>query len=538
MTYAITQSCCKDASCVSVCPVDCIHPTPEEPDFATAEILYIDPKVCIDCGACADACPAKAIQPTDLLSGREDVFTALNAEFYATHENLHGPSIHTFDDLGTEPDRTLRVAVVGTGPSASYAARALLTSTDADVTILDRSPVPGGLVRLGIAPDHKRTKHIGRVFEWAYRHPRTRMFMNVEVGRDLTHEELLKHHDAVIYGVGANRDRRLGVPGEDLAGVYGAPIVHGWYNGDLTVEPDAVQFDTDRVVVVGNGNVALDIARLLLSDPRQLRTTDMADHAIDHIARGRIREVVLLGRRGPEHAAFTRPELLTMPEGIEMVVAADTATEASFADPAAAPKLKLLAELPREEIDWSTPPPEGRRVVLAFNRQVTQVEGDAHVEALTIAPTTGSAGTARVPCGALVRSTGHYGSPVPGLPFDEATGTIPNDHGRVVDPSTGEPVPGAYVVGWIKRGAHGGVGVNRPDAHETVVSITNDASAGRLRRPKLPAAAFPLFLRRRVPALVSRRRMLRIDAAEVDRGLREGRPRRKYTSREEMLAHR
>lgn len=536
MAYAITQSCCKDASCVSVCPVDCIHPTPDEPDFGTTDILYVDPKVCIDCGACADACPVSAIKPVDLLRGGEEVFAQLNADFYAGRPQRSSAASNTWDRMGPTVDRPLRIAVVGTGPAASYAARHLLLSTDARVTMLDRSPVPGGLVRGGVAPDHVDTKGFAKLFSWAYRHPRTSMYMNVEVGTDITHEELLQFHDAVIYGVGARLDRELGVPGEDLGGVFGAPQVVGWYNGALDVDPEAVRLAGERMVIVGNGNVALDIARLVLSDSDELRRTDMPEHAVDAIAGSAIREVVLLGRRGPDAAAFTRPELLMMPPGIEVVVARDAATEQVLDAAEPASNAALLAALPRIDVDLAGAPAQGRRLVFAFGQQVTSVEGSQRVEAVRVAPTGRPGQALEVPVGTLVRSTGHRGRPIAGLPFDVDTTTVPHTEGRVVDPDGGAPVTGAYVTGWIKRGATGGIGTNRTCAQETVASMLADAAAGRLQRPVGSDQVFAQLLRRRVPMLVDRRRMLAIEEAELGRGRVAGRPRLKFTSTDQMLA--
>lgn len=535
MAYAITQSCCNDASCVSVCPVDCIHPTPDEPDFGLTDILYVDPDVCIDCGACADACPVSAVKPVEILRGGEEVFAQLNADFYATRPERQKPRTHTWEEVGDDLARPLRVAIVGTGPAASYAARHLLLSSEATISMIDKSPVPGGLVRGGVAPDHTDTKKFASLFHWAYKHPRTKMYMNVEVGRDVTHAELLEHHDAVIYGVGARLDRTLGVPGEDLAGVHGAPEVVGWYNGALDVPAGAVSPSGERVVVVGTGNVALDVARILLEDPERLARTDIADHALDALRRHRVREVVLLGRRGPASAAFTRPELLMMPAGIEVVVARDPATEAELLDPAPDSNAALLARLPLVDVDLTADPVGDRRLVFAFGQQVTQVLGTDRVEALRVAPTGRPDDAVTVPAGTLVRSTGHRGAPIPGLPFDEATSTVPNDEGRVIDPATGEPVPGTYVVGWIKRGATGGIGTNRTCAHATVSTLIADANAGRLAQRGGPRLAFSAYLRRRVRGVVGRRRMLSIERAEERAGVASGRPRVKFASAEEML---
>jgi len=535
VAYAITQSCCKDASCVSVCPVDCIHPTPDEPDFGTADILYVDPQACIDCGACADACPVAAPKPIDLLRGGEEVFAQLNATYYEQRPEHEAPRTHTWDEMGGDLERQLTVAIVGTGPAAAYTARELLLSTDARITMIDRLPVPGGLVRGGVAPDHTDTKKFSGIFHWAYKHPRTTMIMNVEVGRDITHEDVLRHHDVVVYGVGARLDRPLGVAGEELPGVLAAPTVVGWYNGALDVPAADVVIEGDRVVIVGNGNVALDLARLLLEDPEVLARTDMADHALAAFRNLDVREVVLLGRRGPSYAAFTRPELLMMPPGIDVVVARDGLTEAELAEAPEGSNAEVLARLPLVDVDLTAPPGRGRRLVFAFGRQVVEVEGDARVEAVRISPTGVPEQAQTVPCGTLIRSTGHRGAPVPGLPFDEATRTVPHREGRVIDTATGEPVPGTYVVGWIKRGATGGIGANRTCAHETVTSIVADANAGRIPHAPRSRRTFGPFVRATVGQVVGRRRMLAIEKAEERRGREQGRPRVKFDSVEEML---
>lgn len=536
MAYAITQGCCNDASCVSVCPVNCIHPTPGEPDFGKTDILYVDPKTCIDCGACADACPVSAIKPIDLLSGSEEVFAQLNADYYEYHHDEMARPALTFAEMGNTNVRKLRVAIVGTGPAASYTARTLLTSTDAKLTMLDKSPVPGGLVRSGVAPDHGTTKSFTHMFDWAYRHPRTTMYMNVEVGRDITHEELMQHHDAVIYGVGARRDRELGVPGEELDGVYGAPDVVAWYNGDVELQADSISVAAERVVVVGNGNVALDIARILLSDPDELASTEIADHALVALAGRQVREVILLGRRGPAQAAFTRPELLTMPNGIDVVVATDEETDQALAEAVPNSNAEVLARLPRVEFDWSSTPEQGRRLVFAFGKVISEVHGTGSVDGVSISPTLDDTVVNKLSCEMVVRSTGHRGSPIADLPFDEISATVPNKNGRVIDPVSGEPVPGAYVVGWIKRGANGGIGANRDCAHDTVSTMIQDARDNLLSKPRRPAAALRLLLMRRVSQLIGMRRMYAIDQFERDAGARAGRPRVKLTTVDDMLA--
>ena len=543
MTYVVTQSCCNDASCMSVCPVNCIHPAPGEPDFGHTEMVYVDPRSCIDCGACADACPVTAIKPLDRLAGDEQVFIDLNADYYRDRPADVQWSAPTFLPATPKRDTPPRIAVVGTGPAASYAARELLTTSSSEVSMFDRLPVAGGLVRAGVAPDHADTKRLLDMFTWTYDHPRTHMYLNVEVGRDVTHAELLEHHDAVIYAVGARDDRLMGLPGEEeLAGVHAAPEVVGWYNAHPDVAADALDLDTERVVVVGNGNVALDVARILLSDVDQLARTDIADHALAELRTSRVREVVVVGRRGPENAAFTRPELLMMPAGIDVVVERDSRVAAEIAEAEPGSKAALLADLPQEQIDWSASPPPGRRLVLTFFRTVQELAGEQRLEAVRLGRSTGDPDRPHASdvtaTGLLVRSTGHRGTPVADLPFEATTATVPHEAGRVVDPESGQPVAGAYVVGGIKRGATGGIGANRSDAQETVATVLVDLARGDLAAPTGRRRDLERLLKSRRVDVVGRRRMRRIEAAERSRGAESGRPRVKIATVAEMLRQR
>ncbi len=537
MAFAITQSCCADASCVEVCPVDCIHPTPDEPDFGTTDILYVDPSACIDCGACADACPASAVKPVETLRGGEVVFAELNAAFFAERPEREVAKQQTHARVRPGVPSGLRVAVVGTGPAATYAAREVLAASDAEVSFVDRLPAVGGLLRAGVAPDHADTKKVGETFRWTYAHPRVRMFMNVEVGRHVTHEELLEHHDAVIYGVGAPDDRLPGIEGQGLPGVHGATSVVSWYNGDPEVEPTRIEVRGSRVFLIGNGNVALDIARILLGDPDRLAGTEIADHALAALREADVREVVLLGRRGPEHAAFTRPELRTLPADIELLVEDDPATaavlDAARSEPRLSSNAAVLSDVPRVRSDWATGPLPGRRLVMAFGRSVVRAEGDEHLASLVLA---GPDGEMQAPAELLVCSTGRQGRAVPGLPFDVDRGLIPHSEGRVLDPETGHPVAGAYVVGWAKRGARGGIGANRACAGETVTSLFADAADGVLTSPRRTARAFGSLVSARQPRLVRGKGVSAIEDAEQRAGRAGGRPRVKITTVEELLA--
>ncbi|MGW0120592.1 FAD-dependent oxidoreductase [Streptomyces sp. NPDC003327] len=549
MTYAITQTCCNDATCVAVCPVNCIHPTPDEPDFGTTEMLYIDPRSCIDCGACADACPVDAIFPADRLTGRLREYEAVNAAHFADRPPAPAAASPTFHAWG-EPtfDRSLpadfapvRVAIVGTGPAGMYAAEDLLLHTNAEVTLIDRLPVAGGLVRYGVAPDHPATRGAGDTLGRFHHHPRVRMRLGVEIGKDVSAEELAAHHDAVIYAVGAPADRRLGIPGEELTGSVAATTVVSWYNGHPETGADAVDpAGTERVVVVGNGNVALDVARLLVADPAALARTDIADHALAALRGALVREVVLLGRRGPEDAAYTASELRALRHvpGLDLLVD-DHDPRVGKAIDAAAPgeKAALLKDVPRAAVDWSAPPaPDRRRIVLRFHSAPVEVLGSAAgaVRAVRIgggvADADAPAEPVDVAAGLLVRAIGYRGVRIPGLPFDETTGTVPHTAGRV------EGMPGTYVVGWIKRGPSGGIGANRTCSHETVGTLLGDAVAGALPTPTGTPKAFARLARSRSRGLVDARGMAAIDRLERSRGAAAGRPRVKLTTVPELVA--
>ncbi|WP_167005980.1 FAD-dependent oxidoreductase [Mumia sp. ZJ430] len=530
MAYAVTQSCCNDATCVSVCPVNCIHPTPQEREAGAVEMVFIDPDTCIDCGACADACPTGAIVPVDLLRGPDTVFADLNREYYEAHPESATWDARTFPTTVPQGFGALRVAVVGTGPSAAYAARALLTTSPAHVTMIDRLPVAGGLLRSGVAPDHPDTKRIEDAFAWTYDHLRVSVQLNVEVGTDVTHAELLEHHDAVVYAVGAAEDKVLGIPGEGLAGSVSATALVAWYNAQPDRAHGDVDLSSERVVVIGNGNVALDVARVLLTEPDVLARTDIADHALDVLRRSAVREVVVLGRRGPEDASYSRSELVgmrTIP-GVDLVVEDHPRTvEAVEAAPVGS-KAAMLRDLPRVRLDDSEAPAAGKRVVLAFWSAPVALEGEGAVTGVRTAERV-------LATGLVVRSIGYRGTPVPGLPFDETTSTVPNERGRVLD-AEGRPIPGTYVVGWIKRGSRGGIGANRACAQETVEALVEDASAGLLPAPSGTAGDFAALLRWRRKDVVGLRRMRAIDRAERLAGASQGRPRRKLATVPELLA--
>ncbi|WP_318210574.1 FAD-dependent oxidoreductase [Streptomyces sp. SJL17-1] len=541
MTYAITQTCCNDATCVAVCPVNCIHPTPEEPDFGTTEMLYIDPEACIDCGACADACPVDAIFPADRLTGRLREYEAINAGYYTDRTpepalvspNFHPWGAPSFPRSLPADFAALRIAVVGTGPAGMYAAEDLLLHTNAEVTLIDRLPVAGGLLRYGVAPDHPATRGAGETFARFHAHPRVRMRLGVEIGKEVTVEELAAHHDAVVYAVGAPSDRRLGIPGEDLPGSVSATSVVSWYNAHPETGADAVRLTAERAVVVGNGNVALDVARVLVTDPDALAGTDIADHALAALRGSRVSEVVLLARRGPEDAAYTSSELLALKHlpGVDLVVDdRDPRTGATVDAAADGEKAALLRDVTRETVDWTrAPAPDRRRIVLRFHSAPVEAVGTDAVSAVRVTEDGSPSGT-EIEAGLLVRAIGYRGVPLAGLPFDETTGTVPHEAGRVAG------LPGGYVVGWVKRGPSGGIGANRACAEETVGTLLADAVSGALPTPTGTARDFHRLARKRSRHLVDARGLAAIDRTERARGREAGRPRVKLATLPELVA--
>ncbi|MEU8956292.1 FAD-dependent oxidoreductase [Streptomyces sp. NPDC048518] len=558
MTYAITQTCCSDATCVAVCPVNCIHPTPQERAFGSTEMLHIDPKTCIACGACADACPVDAIFPVDSLLPGQKEYAAINAAYYegdtgtaddaresesetetetvsVSEPARQGPNFHvwgepSFPRVLPADFAPLKVAVVGTGPAGMYAVQDLLLHTSAEVTLIDRLPVAGGLVRYGVAPDHPATKKVGDTFARFHGHPRVRMHLGLDVGTDVTPEELAAHHDAVIYAVGASAARRLAIPGEELPGSTSASAFVAWYNAHPDAAADGVDLSAERAVVVGNGNVALDVARILLADPDTLARTDIADHALWTLRDSAVREVVLLARRGPEDAAYTRSELLALKHlpGVELTVDDHDPRVAEAVDAADAnDKAAVLRGVPRSRPDWEQPPAPGRRIVLRFFCEPAELLGTERVEAVRV---TAATGERTVAAGLVLRAIGYRGVPVAGLPFDETNGTVPHEGGRVGGR------PGTYVVGWIKRGPTGGIGANRTCAAETVSTLLADAVAGALPAPRHAAKAFHRLARRRNRQVVDARGLAAIERAEVIRGEGAGRPRVKLATVDELLS--
>ena len=446
----------------------------------------------------------------------------------------------------------LRVAVVGSGPAGFYAAGHLLASEAPAVAVdmIERLPTPWGLVRLGVAPDHPNIKAVSRAFEKIALRPGFRFLGNVEVGRDLTHDELVQLYDAVVYTVGAQTDRRLGIPGEDLPGSWPATAFVAWYNGHPDFQELEFDLSGERAVVIGAGNVALDVARMLVLTHEELAATDTTDEAIAAIAGSGLREVVVLGRRGPVQAAWTPVELGELGELGGADVAVDPAEleldAASAAELAAAPQtvqrnVEILSR-------YAAHDPEGKPKLLSlrFCASPGAILGDGRVEAVEIVRNRLEAdedGVVRavptderevIPCSVVFRSVGYLGVPLPGVPFDERRATIPNAGGRVLDGS-GEPLARVYCAGWIKRGPSGVIGTNKKDATETVELLLADARAGLLEGQPRERSVDELLAERGVDAVMYAG-WEAIDALERSRGEPHGRPRIKLRRWDDLLA--
>jgi ferredoxin/flavodoxin---NADP+ reductase len=432
----------------------------------------------------------------------------------------------------------LRVAVVGSGPAGFYAAAALLASDlEVEVDMIERLPTPWGLVRLGVAPDHPNIKAVSRAFERTAAQPGFRFFGNVEVGKDVEHAELARLYDAVVYSVGAQTDRQLGIPGEDLPGSWAATEFVAWYNGHPDFQDLSFDLSAERAVVIGNGNVALDVARMLALTPEELGSTDTTDPAIEAIAGSGIREILVVGRRGPVQAAWTPVEVGELGElaGADVIVDAadlelDEASEAELE--AAAPTVRRNVEHLR---DYAERRPTGkpRTIRLRFFASPVAIHGDGKVEAIELVRNKLVDGRAvpteeyeTIQCGIVFRSVGYQGVPLPGLPFDEKSATIPNEGGRVE--------PGLYVAGWIKRGPSGVIGTNKKDATETVALLLDDARAGLL--PSRGEGTLEALLAERGAEAILYAGWEAIDAAERSAGEPLGRPRVKLATWADLLA--
>ena len=432
----------------------------------------------------------------------------------------------------------LSVAIVGSGPSGAYCARLLSEdgSLDARVDVYERLPAPYGLVRYGVAPDHQKIKSITASLAEILEHPRVRFVGNVAVGSDVSLDGLRRHYDAVILACGASVGRRLGITGEDLPGVFSATDFVAWYSGHPDAAVDRFSLTAEQAVVIGVGNVALDVARMLVRTADELRRTDVPEHVVEVLAASSIREITIVGRRGPAFAKCTSKELAELGalESADVVVdpadlILDEEQEAALAaNPAARRVLAKLRAMADHE-----PRGGARSIRFAFACRPAEFLGTTAVEAVRFQRSLGrSSEPVDVPAQFVLRSIGYHGSRLADMPFDERTGTVPNDVGRVIGPDG--PVPGLYAAGWIKRGPTGVIGTNRPDASETVRALVDDMRAAPLKRAAAPGDPVDL-LRLGGKAVVDWAGWCAIDRAEREYGERLGRHRVKLHDRTRLL---
>ncbi len=452
--------------------------------------------------------------------------------------------------------RRPRVAIVGAGPAGAFAAACLLQAhPDVEIDMFERLPTPWGLLRAGVAPDHQEIKRLADTFERETLGSRCRFLGNVEVGVDISHVELVRHFTAVIYATGAQTDKSLGIPGEDLPGSWAATEFVAWYNGHPDYRDLEFDLSTTRAVVIGNGNVAADVVRMLVTDPDELARTDVADDALVALRESLIEEVVVLGRRGPAQAAFTSAELRELGQltGVDLQVepqevALDPVSNAWLAEEGtftARKNVQLLHEFAKSAREAAS----RRRIELRFLRSPVSIQGSGRVEAVEVCrnrivrdkrglikaePLEEPPET--IACGLVLRSVGYRAVPLPDVPFDDRYFVLPNERGRVLQDDRA-PLPGVYAVGWIKRGPTGILGTNKRDARETVDCLVEDLREDKLPSPPAPAREqFDALLEQRVRALVTETGWRAIDAHEKTCGTETRRPRVKLASREELLA--
>ncbi len=459
--------------------------------------------------------------------------------------------------IGTK-ERPLRVAIIGSGPAGFYCADALLgqTATEVEVDMFDRLPTPYGLVRGGVAPDHQKIKSVIAIYERAAQHENFRFLGNVMLGRDVQVADLVAHYDQIVYAVGNEADRRLGIPGEYLIGVTPATVFVGWYNAHPDYRDATFDFSAKSVAVVGNGNVAVDVARILAQDAEELAATDIASHALSALERSQVRQIHLLGRRGPVQAAFTPAELRELghleeadavvdPREIDLDEGSLAELEASGKNSAAQKNVALLRE-------YATRGKGDKPRKLHFHFLVSPVEfigdDDGRVRAVRLEKNIlvpGSSGGLQakgtgeffeIPVQMVLVSIGYRGRPIPGVPFDERKGIIPNTDGCVTDPATGEVVPNQYVAGWAKSGPQGLIGSHKQASGAVAKLVLEDLRDGRVPERDLPdrEAIYRLLDERQIDFVTFHDWKI-LDRVEVNRGQRRGAPRVKFSAIEDML---
>jgi ferredoxin--NADP+ reductase len=451
-------------------------------------------------------------------------------------------------ELGSE-GRPLRVAIVGSGPSAFYAADALFKSEPvARVDMFERLPAPFGLVRYGVAPDHAKIKTVIKAYEKTAKNDHYRFFGNVDVGRDIQVEELRTFYDAVVFASGAQTDRHLGIPGEDLPGSYTATEFVAWYNGHPEYLEHTFDLSHPVAIVIGQGNVAVDVCRILCKTVDELKETDIAAHALEALAESKVEEVHMIGRRGPVQAKFTPPELREFGELADCDPVIDAqdldlnpASKEELENPKDSTVKKKFAIL--EDFAARPAPGKSRRFVMHFFESPKELKGEGKLERVVLEKNRlegepgrqkarGTGETFEMECGALFRSVGYRGVEIQGVPFDEQNGVFPNEEGRIL--KGGEPLNGFYAVGWIKRGPTGIIGTNKPDAIETIQHLVEDVA--KLEPCEKPDSDAVLeLLAERDVKVVRYEDWKKIDAAEMERGKGAGKPREKFVKVGEMI---
>ncbi len=458
--------------------------------------------------------------------------------------------------LGNESN-PLRVAIIGSGPTGFYAADHLLKQKDVivEVDMFDRLPTPFGLVRFGVAPDHQKIKSVTKAYDRTAKNPRFRFYGHVEFGTDIMLEDLRQHYHQIIYATGAQSDRKLGIPGEDLQGSYPATEFVAWYNGHPDYRDYEFDLSQERAAVVGIGNVAMDVARILSRTPEELATTDIADYALEALKKSKVKEVYILGRRGPAQAAFTTPEIkemgelagadiIMLPEEAALDPLSQTALDES-GNRADQKKVKIMQSYASQE-----PAGKPKQVILRLLVSPVELIGNqaGQITAMRLVKNElykTDAGTLRpkatdqfeeIPVNLVFRSVGYRGTPLPDVPFYDSWAVILNQKGRVLNFDTQEPIVGEYTAGWIKRGPSGVIGTNKPDALETVNCMMEDLTEGLTLSPTSPdLAAMEQLIQERQPNYFSYQDWLKLDEIEVARGKETGRPRVKFTNVEDML---
>ncbi|MFD1217623.1 molybdopterin-dependent oxidoreductase [Microbulbifer celer] len=549
MAYVVTEACInhKHTNCVDVCPVDAFR--------AGDAMLYIDPDTCIDCNACLTECPERAIHPQSSVPEDQRHYIALNAERARVLPPIR-ESVFQAAATSAQSALSARFAVVGAGPSGFYTAEAILKNMPAaQVDIFERLPTPFGLVRYGVAPDHPRIKSISASFERIAENPQVRFFGNVAIGRDISVAELSTLYHGVVYATGGSQSRPLSIPGADLGNIFGSSEFVGWYNGHPDNQSLSPDFTAERAAVIGIGNVALDIARMLVLPHTELAQTDIADPALLALRDSNIKEVCLLARRGVLQAAFTPKELeqLIALEGLDLIInpqdlELDPVSEAEMAKPEfseARQNLALLRKVAERPLSNSADTKRIRFLFLTSPESIEEEGGTKKLHTVRNCLQSGDDGRVRATAtpdrsaldvGLVINATGYQGMPIDGLPFDQQRGVISNKDARIEDACIeGSRIEGdgkqAYVAGWIKRGASGVIGSNKQCAADTVTRMLADLPPSP---ESIDGDVEQLFARKQVEAIRYSDWQL-LDQHEQSQGARQGRPRCKETSIERML---